>query len=135
MAVTFDPALTAPKDRIRQRIGDTDVNRAEVQDETIAAYLDQGLTELSTARRLCLDIAAKYARVGDVTLDDQMQRSGQIYQHFIDLAEQLRLEEVPATPASVASPGIIVGGLNDCRGPLDCDYGSGFVVGIPQTGP
>jgi hypothetical protein len=34
---------------------------------------------------------------------------------------------------------VIVGGIGDCRGPLDscCDPlgGYGFVVGIPRTGP
>lgn len=136
MAATFDPTLAAAKDRIRQRIGDTDPTRARIQDETIAAYIAQGMTELGVARRLCLDIAAVYAGIGDVHLDDQRQSYGQIYQHYMDLARAIAAEERPASSAAAAGSRIIVGGIGDCRGPIDswADE-SGYLPGIPITGP
>lgn len=76
------------------------------------------MSELAVARRLCLDIAARFAGVGDVTLDDQMQRTGQIYQHYVDLAREIGLEEKGATGAGASGSAIIVGGIGDCRGPI-----------------
>lgn len=133
--MTFDPSLTNPTDRIRQRIGDTEVGKAQVQDETIKAYLEMGYTELTTARRLCLDLAAKWAGVGDVTLDDQAQKMSAISKRYIELAAAIAAEERPATPASAAAAGIIVGGLDDCRGPIDANLYYTSAAGIPRTGP
>lgn len=115
MAVTFDPALSTDKDKIRQRLGDTDEATAQLQDETIQAYLDSGMSELGAARQLCLDLAAKWAAVGDVTLDDQRQIASKIYAHYIELAGQLALQESKAAPGSSASPNLLVGGLTDPR--------------------
>lgn len=125
MATTFNPNLATPKDRIRQRIGDVDFSRApaQVQDETIAAYLSQGFTELRCAARLCRDIAARYANVGDLMIDGQRSSTGKIYDHYISLAAQIEAEERPATQAQVDSGqgAVLVGGIGDCRGPIDCD--------------
>lgn len=117
--MTFDPTLAAPLDRIRQRIGDTDPARAQVQDETITAYLGLGFSELRAAQRLCLDIAAKYAPIGDIALDRQLSKTSQIYDHYIQLAADIGAEMAKATPASSATPQMIVGGIGDRRGPLD----------------
>lgn len=117
---------------MRQKIGDTNVkveSKIEVQDETIQAYLNTlgGVSE--TAYQLALDLAAKYAKYGDVTVDDQLQRYKHIYDNYVALAERLGREigkvAVP-TAAAIARPGIMVSGVGDCRGPLDdcCnDYG------------
>lgn len=122
MAVTFDPALATPKDRIRQRIGDTTIARAKIQDETIAYYLAQGFSELRAAQRLCLDLAAQYAPLGDITIDRQLSKTSQIYDHYISLAAAIGEELAKATVASSATPMMVVGGIGDRRGPLDCGY-------------
>jgi hypothetical protein len=119
MTATFDPELADPKDRIRQRIGDTDPASAQVQDETIEAYLLSGLSELGVARQLCLDLAAKWATASTVTLDDQQQRAEGVYKHYIDLAAQIGKLMAPPTGQGSVAGSIIVGGLNDTRGPLD----------------
>lgn len=134
--MTFDPALTTPKDQVRQRIGDTEVVGAQVQDETIAAYLGT-MSVLGAARQLCLDLAAKWARVGTVTLDDQQQRGEAISKHYLDLAAQLAKEDAKTSPGVSNTGSIFVGGLDDCRGPIDgqaYSYGA-FVVGNHTSGP
>lgn len=122
MATTFDPALSTPKDRVRQRIGQTDLPNAKIADETITAYLTSGLSELAAAKKLCLDLAAMHAAIGDTHLDGQMSRNGQMYDHYIALAAQIGLEIGVAAGSGTASSGIIVGGIGDTRGPIDpCD--------------
>lgn len=137
MTVTFNPDLGTAIDRIRQRIGDADTTNAQVQNETITAYLAvTGKTELEVARQLCLDLAAKWARFATTTLDDQQQRSETIHKHYLTLAEAI-MGEIRLTASNPTSTGgITVGGLDDCRGPIDpWPYYGGFVVGIPRTGP
>lgn len=122
MSATFNINLATSIDRIRQRIGDTDVSDATkvaAQNETIQAYLDQGFSELKTAARLCRDIAAQYAKVGDVNLDNQLSRTSQIFKHYIDLAIAIEAEERKATTTAATFSNIMVGGLSDTRGPLD----------------
>lgn len=123
MTFTFSPALTTSRDKVRQKIGDTKSVGHQIEDETIDTYLNV-LTVPGTARQLCLDLAAKWAGVADITVDDQMQRISQVRANYLALAERFRLEDLPATAASVSFPRIMVGGIGDCRGPLDdpcCD--------------
>ncbi len=121
MTATFDPALTTAKDRVRQRIGQTDLATTRVQDETIAHYLESK-TELGTARQLCLDIAAAYAPIGDVTLDDQQQKGGKIYERYIAMAAEIFEEMgIPLTDGAAAGA-VLVMGVGDNRGPLEGTY-------------
>lgn len=121
MAATFDPGLADDVSKVRQKIGDTAVAKAQIQDETIQAYLDTPMTILGAAKRLALDLAAKWASVGDVMIDDQLQRASHISKAYIDLAQALAKEEMGSTPASPSGGGaaIMVGGIGDRRGPLD----------------
>lgn len=133
MAATFNANLADPISKVRQKIGDTDTTNVEVQDETITAYLtEKGGVVLQVAHQLALDLAAKYARYADTTVDDQLTRFKHVYDNYIKLADRLGKEIAalaPTSPASAAQPGIYVGGIGDCRGPLDscCDdvYGYG----------
>lgn len=127
MAATFDPTLPTAKDRIRQRIGDTDVTAARIQDETIAAYLAGNLSELGVARQLCLDLAAYYAGLGDSNIDNQMSRNSQIYTHYINLAGQIAREIGAPAGGGAMSGAIFVGGLTETRSvtfdpQLDCPW-------------
>lgn len=126
MPATFDPALKDDVSLVRFKIGDTNVDnprKTEVQDETIE-FLLQSQSVGEAAYNIVLGIAAKYARYGDVTVDDQLQRYKHIYDNYMKLAERLGREigVVVTTPAAALSPPIMVMGLNDRRGPLDdCD--------------
>lgn len=130
MTATFDPALTTPKDRVRLHIGDTGgllasgaIPNAEVADETIAAYLTT-LTVLRTAETLANSLAAKYAKVGDFTVDDQRNANSKISANYLALAKRLGdlATADEASSSTVTSGGVVVTGLNDFRGPLDyCD--------------
>lgn len=96
------------------------------------------MSELQAAIRLCLDLAGFYASVGTVTIDDQQQRGEDIYQHYLDLAARLGKEEAVTPPTPTSAGAILVGGLNDCRGPLEgcCDiYGGGIVGRYARGGP
>lgn len=116
--------------QVRQRLGDTSCERAEVQDETIQAYLTMTSNNvLQTCHKLALDLQAKYARYADVTVDDQLQRFKHIYDNYTKLADRFAREIAALPPSTDGAAGfspIVVGGLGDCRGPLDncCDdYG------------
>lgn len=125
MAITFNPALPSATDRIRQRIGQTDLVNAKIQDETIQAYLDQDMSELGVAYQLCLDLAALYAGIGNTQIDNQLSRNDQISKHYLDMASVI-LREMKGDTAGGANTGaIIVGGIGDTRGPLqDCPASS-----------
>ncbi len=107
---------------MRQRLGDTNCDRVEVQDETINAYLTETSSNiLQTCYKLALDLQAKYARYADVTVDDQLQRFKHIYDNYKSLAERFAKELAalpPTTDAAAGFSGIMVGGIGDCRGPL-----------------
>jgi phage terminase large subunit-like protein len=111
MTATFDPALATPKDRVRQKLGDTVVANALVQDETIAYYLTtEALSETYTAARLARDLAAQFAREVSFTVDGQGQKDGDLSRQFEALAE--RLEAQAATEAAaVAAGGSYTGGI------------------------
>lgn len=65
------------------------------------------------AHQLCLDLAARFAKMGDVTLDDQMTRASHIYKHYIDLAAKIASQMKASADASMTS--VMVGGLGDDR--------------------
>lgn len=136
---TFNPALSTDRDKVRQKIGDADVADAQVQDETIDAYLNAYSQSpspvLKTAHQLCLDLAAKWARYGTVTIDDQQQRAENTSKAYLLLASTIA-DEMRDTAASASSFGaIMVGGLDDCRGPIDAYTYDIFVTRIPPSGP
>lgn len=134
MAATFNPSLNNAISRVRFKIGDTDLERPHLQDETITALLVDR-TELGAAREAAWGLVAKYSRLADVTIDDQLTRYSKAHDQFLKLAERLD-EELAAEnvippsvdAASSAYGAVIVTGIGDCRGPLETDccppYGS-----------
>lgn len=124
MATTFNADLSDDVSKVRWKIGDSDVAKAQVQDETIQFYLDEGRSILGASKQLCLDLAAKWARYGDTSVDDQRQLMADTYKHYLELAERLGREEKAAVD-SASAPGIIVGGLDDRRSAImDCPAGT-----------
>jgi hypothetical protein len=122
MAATFNPGLLTPLDRVRQLIGDTDVNAPKFDDATITFYLQKPLSEFRAASALAYDLAAKYAGMADVTVDDQLTRASHLFDHYSKLAARLLAQDQETPNPSAGSAyggGVIVTGLGDCRGPLD----------------
>lgn len=119
---------------MRLKIGDTDPDKAQVQDETIEALLDEGKSIIRVAIELCEYLAAKWAPAGDVTIDDQMQRASGIYKHYMELAQRLRIEEARSASGTSGSAqaSIMVGGLTDTRGPLQ-DYPASCYNDVPLS--
>ena len=90
MTATFNPALTTDKDKVRQKLGDTDTAKALVQDETIQVYLTtDNMTPTGAAARLARELAARFARDTDFTVDGQGQKDGARFAQFTALADQL----------------------------------------------
>lgn len=109
MTATFSPDLADDVSKVRQRIGDTDVSKAQIQDETITAYITgQGLTVLATARRLCLDLAGVWSRkAAMITLDDQRSDFSKVATHYITLATEIEKELRPVVSVDgAADPGL-----------------------------
>jgi hypothetical protein len=125
MTATFDPTLKDDVSQVRQRIGDVVTLGAQVQDETIQAYIDQGMTILVCARRLCLDLSALWTRkAATVTIDDQRSDFSKVAAHYLTLAAEIDREMAPVTTtAASGDPGIYV--TSGCRSAfydpsLDC---------------
>jgi TPR repeat protein len=119
MTATFDPNLGDDVSRVRQTIGDTVTTAAQIQDETITAYLATPWSVLQTSHRLAMDLAAKWSAHGDVTVDDQLQRASKIAEHYWKLAAELKRQLPTQTATSAAFSNIMVTGVGDPRGPLD----------------
>lgn len=125
MTFTFNPTLADPLSRVRQHVGDT-AAPGEVADETIIYYLGLPKTELAAAAQVAWDLAAKYAKVVKVVVDDQSVDPGKISENYIAMAKRLegQASDVPtgADPAAFGG-GIIATGIGDCRTLLDdcCD--------------
>lgn len=110
---------------MRLELGDTTLTNPEVQDETITYYLQtKQLTVLGAAAALAWTIAAKYAKLADVTMDDQLTRYSHVYENWTNLATRLTAdaaaESVVPTPATATAGvgSVIVTGIGDCRGPI-----------------
>lgn len=103
-----------PKDRVRQKLGDTDVTAALVQDETIAYYLSLPMGETATAARLARDLSARFSQQVDFSVDGQGQKNGDRARNFAALADRLEREAEteagPVVAGSISSGGIIVTG-------------------------
>lgn len=114
---------------MRFLLGDTNTANPEVQDETIQALMGpQGLSEKWTAAKCARSICAKYARYADTTMDDQLTRYSHVHKAWLTLAEALERDAMasdgaPGIVVTSGSAGIMVTGLDDCRGPLSgpCD--------------
>lgn len=125
MAFTFDPALSSPRDRVRDLIGDTDPDNVEVQNETLDYYLSVNSDAvLPVAYRVALNLAAKYARIVEVTVDHQTTRGQQIADNYRKMAAEFLTEMSRSNSAATLSiPGIFVGGLNSDGSLKDCEAG------------
>lgn len=115
--------------QVRQQLGDTNTDEVEVQDETIKFYLAKfNDNVLQVCYQCAKDLQAKYARYADVTVDDQLTRFKHIYDNYTALVLRFSREIAAAGGSSAGAAsglpdGIAVGGIGDCRGPLDdcCD--------------
>lgn len=141
MTATFNPDLSTPKDKVRQKLGDTDTANALVQDETIAAYLTgENMTPTGAAARLARELAARFARDTDFTVDGQGQKDGARFAQFTALADQLDIMATNEGGAfnpvegGVSAGGIYVSGATsddviDAR--WDLDRASNAPLGFP----
>lgn len=129
MAATFKPDLSDDISKVRYHVGDVGdgagafTSPAEVQDETISAILAAPNTILRTAATVARGIAAKYARLADVNVDNQLTRISHLYSQYTSLAERLEgladAEAADGTADTAVYGGPIVMGIGDTRGPLD----------------
>jgi DNA-binding LacI/PurR family transcriptional regulator len=63
MPATFDPALTAPRDRLRFRLGDTDMTKPLLDDTTYDGQLaHQGNDERKALQELAKALIARFAQ-------------------------------------------------------------------------
>lgn len=121
MTFTFNPALSSPLDRVRQTIGDTDSTSVELPDETINAYLTQmGNSVLQVAYQCANDLAAKWSRFVEITVDHQTSRGQQVADNYRKLAAALWTQiQQEGGGATEDTPGIWSTGAGDLTGPYD----------------
>lgn len=88
MGFSFSPDLSDALSRVRQYVGDVDATDYVVEDETITAYLT-GRSDLAVAAQVARDLASRFARKIDSTVDGASQRNSQLYAHYLQLADSL----------------------------------------------
>lgn len=123
MTATYNPDLAATKDKVRFRIGDTDVATADIQDETITTLLaETGATTLSVSVRLLQGLVASYSKKVTYDVDGQGERWSDAAKNFRALLSDL-IDELAAETAAGADDeavgaivalggGIMVGGTS-----------------------
>ncbi len=102
--------LDEDKDKVRFRIGDTNTQDQQMQDQEIDYLLtDQGSVE-AAALKACEILAAKYSRFADSAVGDVKVSHSQKAAAYLTLAETLR-GTTGITGAATAGP--VVGGTDD----------------------
>lgn len=110
MTWSYLPSLATDKDRVRLKIGDTDTTSQLFSDEEIEALLtDNGDDVFETAAQLCDALATKYARRGNLRIDDFSIDFKSRAEHFAALADQIR-QQAANSPGQFGAP--IVGGIS-----------------------
>lgn len=111
--MSFDPSLPTDVDKVRLRVGDTDVQNELLADDTYSYFLtihdDLNLAGSMAARV----IAAKLARDTDYAFSTLGVDASQAYEHYMELAEDLESE---ASKSMNAGP-IHVHSGDDARDP------------------
>tara|TARA_Y100001938_G_scaffold148373_1_gene231902 strand:- start:3853 stop:4284 length:432 start_codon:yes stop_codon:yes gene_type:complete len=105
MSFSYSTSLTANKDKVRFRIGDTDSNRPLLSDEEINAVLTDKPAVLPASIE-CVDaILAKIARDVDRNAAGITSSRSQAYNHYLELRKKLEREMVTESE-------MFVGGLS-----------------------
>lgn len=130
MTFTFNENLADDLSQVRFHVGDTSSPGA-VADETIQFYLTKPTSVLGTAAAIAWALAAKYAKLAEVTVDDQSVKNSSISSNYTALAKRLEQQDgqSPTTSGGAYGGGILVQGLDDCSKPTDptcCDYAYGW---------
>ena len=123
MAATYNPALTTPLDRIRFAVGDTDVAKPFIQDETITALLaEAGATPASVAASVAQNILTTLQHRVTYDVDGQGERwsdAAKAYASTVALLNTKLLAETAAgadedaiAASEALGGGIMVGGLS-----------------------
>jgi hypothetical protein len=114
MAATFNATLASDLDKVRQRLGDTDTNDAQFEDETIMAMLDEpGMNYLTVAAQLARDLSARYARKVDTDVDGQGFKWSNLSKQFLNLAADLtsQARRLAVMDATGEATGALGGGI------------------------
>ena len=85
---TNDPE-NVQRDEVRLLIGDTDSTDEQLSDEEIAYYIAQESDSYSAAASAARGLAAKFARLADMTVDDLSLSYSQRQASYLALAETL----------------------------------------------
>lgn len=111
MAATYNPALATDTDRVRFDTGDTDVARAVVQDETIAALLaEAGATRASVSARVAQSILSHYQHQVTYDVDGQGERFSDRAKAYVNTVAML-LARARDEAAAIVVEGNITAGL------------------------
>ena len=98
------------KNAVRLRVGDTNTDDQQIQDEEILFALSQTGTNIYSASAwVCRSIASKYSRYVDTDLDGQLsEKYSQLQAHYKALADTLEYEG-KVTSGSI---GVKAGGIS-----------------------
>lgn len=116
MTWTYDPALSADKDKVRFLIGDTDTTNQLVADEAIATMLDMYDDTFSTAAALCDGLATKFARLPTITISGITIRGTERAEQFRITAASLRRQSVQGAPGALGVPSVTGTSVSDIQG-------------------
>lgn len=90
MGWSYDPEdQVTPLNRVRLRIGDTDADKPQLQDEEVQSFIDISDSETGAAVLCARALAARYARFVDKWVGDLKILASQRHRAYVDLQDQL----------------------------------------------
>lgn len=110
MSWSYDTSLATAKDKVRLLIGDTDTSDQQLSDEEVSAILTLNSSDIySSAIFLAQNLAAKYSRLVDTSIDSFRVSYSQLATKYNDLAGVLQRTK-DNSPGGLGVP--IVGGVS-----------------------
>lgn len=90
MSFTYEETLLdVPRNQVRLKLGDTDKNDPQLQDEEIDQLLDETDSVDGAVRLAASALAAKYSRSVDKWIGDLKILASQRSRHYLELAKSL----------------------------------------------
>lgn len=114
MTTTYNPSLKSDKDRFRFLLGDTNMTKPLFQDEEIAYLLTVHSTPESAAISGARQLAARFTRLADTTIETVSVKNSERAAAFRALADDLQnqYDRSVANSSGPSATGISIAGMD-----------------------
>lgn len=115
MSFNYNPSLNSDKDRVRFMLGDTDSKKPLFQDEELKYLLTAWTAPEQAAIAGARQLAARFSRLADTTIETVSVAHSQKARAFLDLANQLekQYDKSASGSSGPSATGISLAAMDD----------------------